>query len=488
MNFKALKKQLWFNIFVRVAVIFIVFVLVLTLSNISLLVNFFVAKEKNALQNQIKVVNNLDLDNEAEILSTLSQISEEHNFDVEIYNRRGSILYTTHGGQMMDFFKQKNDRFNMAHEEMSVIKSEDLGSGITFKQVVRRFDNNEYLLCEAQIDDGIFAEVRVQKQLIVDSADIANEFIIIVSAVCFVLSIAWVLIFAKKFSEPISEMNRITKEMASLNFDERLNASGEDEIGQLSCSINELSNTLSSALEDLKAKNEKLQEDIEAERRLDSMRKAFIANVSHELKTPIAIINGYAEGLKLDINPESREEYCNTIIDEGNRMNSLVLSILELSKYESGQMPLNLTEVDMGTLANELIVRIFKNSKILTKCEIPKNTIALADSLQIEQVLKSLLENALAHTPEDGSVRVTAGGEDVIRISVFNTGSHIETDDMPQIWQSFYRGDSSHKRDKSRFGLGLSIVSAIIKMHNTRCGVYNTEDGVCFWFELNRYK
>ncbi len=488
MKIKELKKHLWFNIFIRVAVIFIVFALILAISNVSFLVNFFIAKEKSSLSEQVHRVSQLDINNEEEILNTLSEINEKHNFDVEIYNSRGSILYTTHGGQMMDFFQQNNDKFHMSHEEMKPIKIEDLGDGVTFKQVQRSFDSNEFLICQKQIENGIFAEVRVQKQLITNSAAIANEFILIVTGLCLVLAIVWIFVFAKKFSRPISQMNKITKNMASLQFDRKIENAGQDEIGQLSSSINELSDSLSEALSDLKEKNRKLQEDIDAERRLDSMRKAFIANVSHELKTPIAIINGYAEGLKLDINPESRQEYCNTIIDEGNRMNKLVLSIMELSKYESGQIPLNFEAVDMGEIAKDLTKKIFKNRNLAVECEIPENTVGFADSIQITQALSALLENAAVYTPAGGSVRVTAQEkeEEKIRISVFNTGSRIENEKMAEIWQSFYRGDTSHNRDSGHFGLGLSIVSAIIKMHGTSCGVYNTDDGVCFWFELNK--
>lgn len=488
LNLKNLRQKLWFNIFIRVAVIFIAFIFVLTISNISFLVNFFVLKEKNALKNQLTVVSNLNLDDTDSILKTLSEINETYNFDVEIYNNRGSILYTTHGGQMMDFFQQNNDRFHMSHEEMRPIKSENLGDGIIFQTVVRKFDNKEMLLCKKEISQGIFAEVRTQKQLITNSAAIANEFIIIISSVCFVISIIWVLLFAKKFSKPITEMNKITKDMASLNFSRKIENISRDEIGQLSASINELSDSLSLALQDLKEKNSQLEDDIETERQLDIMRKAFIANVSHELKTPIAIINGYAEGLKLDINPESRKEYCNTILEEGNRMNRLVLSILELSKYESGQIPINPEPIDIGIMAESMLKRIFLNSNISTDCTIPQNTLILADTVQTEQVLGALLENAAVHTPEGGKVWIESSGTDIVRISVFNTGSHIDNEIMPQIWQSFYRGDTSHKRDASRFGLGLSIVSAIIKGHNHNCGVYNTEDGVCFWFEADRVK
>ncbi|MGI6279471.1 MAG: HAMP domain-containing sensor histidine kinase [Acutalibacteraceae bacterium] len=486
MNFKNLKRKLWFNIFIRIAIVFTVFVMVLFVANISFLVDFFVVKKKAELVEQLTAVSKLDLEDTPSILNKLSEITENHNFDVEIYSVRGPVLFTTHGGQMLDYIQINNDMFKMSHEEMIPIKTEKLSDGIIFQTAVRRFDNSEYLICSKEISDGIIAEVRIQKQIISNSAAIANQFIIIVASVCFVFSIIWVFIFAKKFSKPLSEMNEITKDMANLNFKRKIEKFGDDEIGQLSLSINELSDSLSAALISLQEKNRKLQDDIEAERRLDAMRKAFVANVSHELKTPIAIINGYAEGLKLDINPKDREEYCNTIIEEGNRMNRLVLSILELSKYESGQIPVNKQPVDISALTDNIMKKMFANSNIAHENKVPKGIKILVDAAQIEQVLIALLENALAHTPSDGRVWVDSSGDKTVRISVFNTGSHVDSEKMPEIWQSFYRGDSSHKRDNSRFGLGLSIVSAIIKMHNSNCGVYNTDDGVCFWFESER--
>ena len=170
-------------------------------------------------------------------------------------------------------------------------------------------------------------------------------------------------------------------------------------------------------------------------------------------------------------------------------MNKLVLSILELSRYESGQMPLNMQNFDVSELCGDMLARIFVGKNVSAENLIPQNTEIYADPLQIEQVLKSYLENAASHTPDGGEVKIESRQNgNTVRISVFNTGSHIDESIMPQIWQSFFRGDKSHKRDSSRFGLGLSIVSAIIKMHGHQCGVYNTEDGVCFWFETDTAK
>lgn len=486
MRFKQLKNKLWFNIFIRIAAIFAVFVLVLCLSNVSFLVSFFSAKEKNSLREQLYTVSRLDFSDTAAVINTLSEINEKYNFDVEIYNSSGRILYTTHGSQMMDYFSLQNDKFIMTHEEMVPIKTEQLADGIIFQTAVRKFDQTEYLLCSKKISDTVCAEVRVQMQLISNSAAIANEFIIIISVICFIVSIIWVLVFARQFSRPITEMNEITRDMSKLNFGRKLSITRCDEIGQLAGSINELSSSLNTALADLKETNAKLRSEIELERQLDVMRRGFVANVSHELKTPISIISGYAEGLKLNVNAESKEEYCNTIIEESRRMNRLVLSILELSRYESGQIPLNRTDFDVSALCGEGLERIFAGRDIETENKVPSGTLINADPTQIEQVLKSYLENAASHTPDGGKVWTESTvKENLVRISVFNTGSHVDEEIMPQIWQSFFRGDKSHKRDSSRFGLGLSIVSAIIKMHEHKCGVYNTEFGVCFWFEAD---
>lgn len=461
------------------------FVLVLSLSNVAFLVRFFGMKEKSSLKEQVLSVSRLDLNDSDSVIKALNEINDKYSFDVEIFDSDGSVLYTTHSGQMMDFFQLKNDKFAMSHEELKPLETQQLSDGIVFQRAIRKFDQSEFLLCRKQLDDGFYAEVRIQKQLIADSAGIANEFIIIISVIFLFLSIIWVFIFAHQFSRPISEMNEITHDMARLNFDRRLSVTRSDEIGQLAGSVNEMSASLSEALEDLKATNARLRDEIELERQLDVMRKGFVANVSHELKTPISIISGYAEGLKLNINSESKEEYCNTIIEESQRMNRLVLSILELSRYESGQIPLNIRELDISELCEDMQKRIFARKSITVSNEIPKGTLVLADAMQIEQALKSYLENAAAHTPDGGTVRIFSEKKDGnLRISVFNSGSHISADIMPQIWQSFYRGDTSHKRDSSRFGLGLSIVAAIMKMHNTGCGVYNTADGVCFWLEL----
>lgn len=491
LNFKAkilsLKNKLWFNIFIQVAVIFAVFVAVLMLCNTTLLSRFFCMRQKIDLISQTERVSKISLNDTADVSEVLTDISENYNFDVEIYDAYGKIKYTTQGSQMMDFFIDGHTNFDMMHEDLVVTKSQKLSSGIIYEEATKRFSGDEYMLCRKQIDQNYYAEIKIQKQIITSSAKTANEFITVIAVICLLGSIIWVMIFARRFSKPLSEMNDITRDMANLKFDRKIVLDRTDEIGELAASVNEMSNSLSKTLNDLKSTNAKLLDEIELERKLDKMRKTFVANVSHELKTPISIISGYAEGLKLNINAESREKYCNTIIDESRRMNKLVISILELSKYESGQLSAQKSNFDISDMAKTLVERIFAKTDIDATSTVKPETFVFADQMLIEQSLTAYLENAKSHVNSGGTVTLSVEeNSDKLRICVSNTGSHVPPETMPYIWQSFYRGDNSHKRDNTRFGLGLSIVQAVMNMHNNRCGVYNTQDGVTFWLETDK--
>ena len=482
-----LKNKLWFNLFLRIAAIFAVFVTVLTVANGTLLPTFYRHKQKNLLISQIRRISKVDLNDTSSVSDMLSEFSDKYGFDTEIYAKSGKILYTTHGSQMLDFLIIGRDDFTMSHEELVATKRQILFDGTVFEHAHRIFDKESFMLCRKEISNGIFAEIRIKTELIKSSARMAGEFISFVAVVCFFLSLVWIFLYVRRFSKPLAQMSKTTKQMAGLQFERKISVEGNDEIAQLAISINVMSDSLYKALEELKAANLKLQDEIELERQLDVMRKAFVANVSHELKTPLAIIKGYAEGLKLNVNSASKDEYCDTIIDETERMNALVLSILELSRYESGQIGLNKENFDVSSLSSEILDKIFKEKGIETENLIPKNTGICADKEQIRQVIGAYLENALSHTNIGGKVTIKCEeNSDKIRVCVVNTGSHIDEEIMPYIWQSFYRGDTSHKRDEGRFGSGLSIVAAIMKMHGENFGVYNTEDGVCFWFEVPR--
>ena len=485
-----LKNKFWFRLFVKIAVIFFVFVLLLTLCNSAFLKEYYEYVNKSDLKNASADLENLDINSKNDVADVITSIEDTYGFETEIYSNNGKTIYSSSGGQLMDYYLQENNKLFMNHRPLKAIESEWFSDGSIMERAIDIVTENEYLVYRFSVDDSYICELRVQMSQIENSAKIANRFISIIAVVFLFISLIWVFAFSKKISEPISRMNEITGNMAALDFSKKLNVSSEDEIGELASSINHLSEKLDVTLQDLNESNAKLRSEIELEHQLDKMRKGFVANVSHELKTPISIIQGYAEGLKADINTAAKEKYIDVIIDESKRMNRLVLNILNLSKYESGQIPLNFSDFNISELIKVRGDRIFNNKAVKIIYDIPDKLTVWADVDQIDQVLKSYMENAESHVNDGGEIKVSAidnqNGKCIV--TVYNSGSKIETEQMPEIWQSFYRGDKSHNRQSGRFGLGLSIVSAIIKMHGESCGVYNTDDGVCFWFTISTEK
>lgn len=488
--FAELKNKFWFQLFLKVGIIFASFVLLLTLCNSVFLKGYYEYINKQDLKSASAEFDGVDLTDKESVVDIINTIEDEYGFETEIYSKNGRTLYSSSGGQLMDYLLQGNNRLFMNHSPLRAVESEILSDGSVLERAVDSLTDKEYLVFRFSVSDSNTGEIRVQTAQIENSAKTANKFITIIALAVLVVALLWVFWFSKKISKPISEMNVLTKNMAALNFDKKLSPRSNDEIGQLAVSINNLSEKLNVTLQDLNASNAQLRDEIELEHQLDTMRRGFVANVSHELKTPIAIIQGYAEGIKLDINSASNDKYLDVIIDESHRMNKLVLSLLNLSKYESGQIDLNFRDFDICELIKARGERILRGKKVNVIYDIPESYNVFADPDQIDQVIKSYMENALSHVNEDGVIKVSVlnGENNTGIVSVYNSGSRVEEEQMPQIWQSFYRGDKSHNRESGRFGLGLSIVSAIMKLHRENCGVYNTDDGVCFWFTVKNSK
>jgi signal transduction histidine kinase len=243
----------------------------------------------------------------------------------------------------------------------------------------------------------------------------------------------------------------------------------------------------------LQSQNAKLQADIEKEKTLEKMRREFIANVSHDLKTPISLIQGYAEGLKDEIveSKEDLNEYYNIIYDESIKMDNIVKELLELSKYESGGIKLNKTSTSLNTLLETIFSKYtlsFAEHSVISKLQIPdENIIADVDSHQLEKAISNLIDNALKNidSPNNLSLKLSLS-KNFIHISVFNTGSHIPESELNKIWDSFHKLDSSRSRSNGGHGLGLAIVKNIINLHGGNSFCENTDSGVVFTVTLPR--
>ena len=472
--------RLWFRLFLKVAIVFLSLVLFIMVCNTLFLDDYYIDRQKLQLVENRTKIEQLDLTDKNATMKYLTELYEKSGVETEIYAKSGATLYTTYGGQIFDFlYGPEGNNFNMHHKQLQVLDSKTLPDGSVIETAKEPLNEIEYIVYRVQ-KSNYFIETRTRIQLLENSAAVANNFILLIIIVCLGLGIAAIIFVSYRSAKPIAEMNIITKNMANLDFSQKISEESKDEIGQLAVSINELSDTLDSTLKDLREKNLRLEKEIEKERELTNMRKGFVANVSHELKTPISIIGGYAEALKENIDTSKKEMYCDTIIDESRRMNKLVLTLLNLSKVEHGGHELNQTEFNIKDLLEMLSVRIIGEENLVLELE---DINVFADPDLIEQALKSYLENAVSHNM--GKVYVKCfKKENKAVIEVNNDGKQIDEAKMPQLWQSFYRGDTSHKRDSTRFGLGLSIVNAIVKLHKEACGVYNTKNGVTFWLTL----
>ena len=241
----------------------------------------------------------------------------------------------------------------------------------------------------------------------------------------------------------------------------------------------------------MKKANNELQKDIERKDKLEQMRNEFLGNVSHELKTPIALIQGYAEGLKEGVSddPESREFYCDVIMDEAAKMNQMVKNLLTLNQLEFGDEEIeftrfNLTELIRGVLQSMEILAQQEDITVIFRQSEP--VCVWGDEFKIEQVLRNYISNAFHHVKGEKVVEVKITLEQQkAKVTVFNTGNPIPEKDITHIWDKFYKVDKAHTREYGGNGIGLSIVKAIMESFHQKYGVKNYDNGVEFWFELD---
>ena len=322
------------------------------------------------------------------------------------------------------------------------------------------------------------------------------RFLSIVGVVTIVVGGIAVWIITEVFSRPIEKLDKIARNIAKLDFSEKYELLGtDDEVDNLGKSINELSRELENTIGKMKKDNIDLERDIEKKSKIDEMRRQFVSDVSHELKTPISLIQGYAEGLVENVNTdeENKNFYANVILDEANKMDKLVKRLLELMKLEYEDIEFNDKNFDVAELIRE-VIRISKvklqEQNIEVIFEEEDSVYVFADDFYIEQVITNYFTNAIKNIKEVNSkkqIKVTiqkAVEQGKVRISVFNTGDHISEENKERIWNRFYKVDSARSREKGGTGIGLALVKAIMVKYNNNYGIENVPDGVEFYFEL----
>lgn len=350
---------------------------------------------------------------------------------------------------------------------------------------------SKYIELVGKLSGGEIILMRSNVESMQESVKVANKFLLY-AGLASALVISVIMFFvSRRFTKPILKLAELSKEMSELNFDVKYEAKSKDEFDTLGNSMNVLSEKLEQTISELKSANNELQVDIERKTRAEEVRKEFLSNVTHELKTPIALIQGYAEGLKDNINesPEDREFYCDVIIDEATKMNALVKKLLTLNQLEYGNAPLDFSRFDLTSVIRAVLdsTEILATQKEVKVCFTETEPVYVwADEYMVEEVLTNYISNAFHHV--DGEkrieVKIIPTGS-CVRVSVFNTGAQIPEEDIDNVWIKFYKVDKARTREYGGSGIGLSIVKAIMEAHNRPYGVKNHVSGVEFWFELD---
>ena len=489
-------KSIRIRLFLILSITILTIIVALILMNNIILKSFFLYSKEQTLLDVYNQINEFykNPEDSDKMKDELQKIAVNNNFDILIQKENYINVYTSNRE-----FGLSNIEINKILEESN--KENELlynKDNVNVKKVADSKTNMRYILLSARLDNGYYLYIKLPLQFIYDSVKISNTFLYLIGGATVIISGIVTMFIAKRFTEPILELNDIAKRMAKLDFSKKYQENeAEDEINNLGKSINEMSRKLETTIKQLRTSNTELERDIEEKSKIDEMRRTFISDVSHELKTPIALIQGYSEGLIENVNSdeENRKFYAEVIQDEANKMDKLVKELLELMKLEYGGRKFNNTNFNIVELVNEVIRKskvMLEENKIKVKFENEEEHYVYADEFYMEQILTNYFTNAIKNADEIEKEKYIEikieEKESTVRISVFNTGKNISEENLNKIWKRFYKEDSSRNREAGGSGIGLSLVKAIMDNYKNKYGVINKYNGVEFYFELNKIK
>lgn len=466
------------KMFIQLSAIFLAAVTVILIINTLYLNDIYLYNKKQDMKEIADRINYLDIQSGI-YFGTVKDLESQNNVSIDIYDSNGSELYV--GSELI---------LNSA-DGTQILEHSEKKDGSFFE--IQETGGNQYIFYHADLSFGGEIEIYSYKSDVDSNASVALTFTWGSAFLIFIISLVSIYMYTRKFTKPLIKMNDITEKMSKMDFSEKCEVASKDEIGHLSESINHLSDSLDTTLNDLNEKNKRLSDDIEKKNTLDQLRKEFISSISHELKTPIAIIKGYAEGAEVLLESGETDnalEYCGIIIKESEKMNALVYELLELSRYELGDNRLDSEKFELKSFIDaytDSAKIVFKDNNITLRSEIKDGIICFGDVIKLTMVLNNYISNAVSHIGGERIIKITAEESDTIcRVNVFNSGENIKDEDIDKIWNSFYRADKSRSRKEGRFGLGLSTVVAIQNLHSMGYGVRNEENGVTFWFDISK--
>lgn len=418
-------------------------------------------------------------------IGAIDGISKSNEMSVYIYDSSSTILmprYTSEYSNPVGRFDFEMNKvysyYKLAKENGGIyVSAETVGSGAlsspfnkSIKDAVDSYSNGKNLIYAEIInmdETQCFVIVTAMITPVSSVVETLRYQLTVVTIVFVLLSVILAIIVASHISKPLVKLNTSVKELARQNYNVDFNEKGYLE-------VKELSDTLNYTRDELV--------------KVEKLRQELIANISHDLRTPLTMITGYAEVMR-DLPGENTPENVQVIIDEANRLTSLVNDMLDLSKLQAGTMTLEREDYSITESIEDIFNRYTKLKQqdgYDIRFVADRNVMVNADKIKMGQVIYNFINNAINHCGEDKVVIVTQKVHlGKVRIEVTDHGEGIPQDKLEYIWDRYYKVDKDHKRGVIGTGLGLSIVKKILDMHSARYGVKSKVNyGSTFWFEL----
>ena len=465
----------------------VITLLAIALINHLFLGRFYESRKVKEIEKAYKTINSLDSLAEEDFNNAIMEIAIQDNLQILITDEDFTTVRSTSRDAKELAARLFGYYTGFYRDKITVVEEKDY---YTIQKTKDISINTSYLEMWGQLDNGKWFLIRTPIESIENAVNLSNYFYLCIGALVTSIAVISIIMLSKRITNPIVQLSGLSKRMAELDFDARYTGHAGNEIDQLGENFNKMSDTLEETISELKTANVELQKDVELKNQIDEVRKEFLNNVSHELKTPIALISGYAEGLKDNIadDAESREFYCDVIIDEANKMNTMVKKLLTLNQLEFGNDQTVMERFDLTALINGVIsgMRLLISEKGATvSFKVSEPVYVWGDEFKIEEVVTNYMSNALNHLDYDRKIDVRIRTENgIVTTSVFNTGDPIPEEDVDKIWDKFYKVDKARTREYGGSGIGLSIVKAIMDAHQQTCGVKNYANGVAFYFTL----
>lgn len=450
--------------------LFILLNIIINLIVVKVSINdIYISFEKRELKKEYSLIKEA-YDDENKLIDLLYN-ANNNGIKIKILDSNYNVIYTIFNDKMSSMFTNLDLMMlsELGPNQSKIITLKNYERSGYDLHLVGRIDNN-YVILSASIKS-------IKK-------DAKTTTIILIITSVFTLIILTIISYfiSKIFSKKINEIKEVTEDISNLKFDKKIEVNTNDELGDLFDNVNKMSIKLEESINKLEDANVKLKNDLMEKEKQEEARKKLIANISHEFKTPLTIISGYSQLMLEDVKGPENKKNMKLIISESERLSDLVHEFLELSRLESGNINLNKVDVNVKELIDNELDKLgmkIKEKKIKVETKFIGNQIIKADKKQFAKVIENILTNAIKFVKNDNVIKIkTYNKDNYFYYEVYNSGDNIKDSDLENIFNSYYKDKST--RNTEGTGLGLTIVKAIVDLHNGICTVKNVKDGVKF--------